>query len=292
MKEELNKRIELIEKALYGYAKKEKTPQSVIYEACAYSLSAGGKRLRPMLLTECFKMCGGVDEESVLPFACAMEMIHTYSLIHDDLPAMDDDDLRRGKPTNHKVYGEATAILAGDALLNLAFETALSADGVDSSKKIAAISQMAASSGWDGMIGGQIVDLASEGKKISLEELKYIHKLKTGALIKASCVMGAILAGADDKKLKKVESYAENLGIAFQIQDDILDVTANEEELGKPVGSDEKNEKSTYVTLCGLERAKEYAKEYTDKALADLSEFGERAEFLEKLTRFLLQRKY
>ncbi len=292
MKEELEKRIKLIEKALYSCVDKEKNPQSVIYEACAYSLSAGGKRLRPMLLLECFKMCGGENEEAILPFACAIEMIHTYSLIHDDLPAMDNDDLRRGKPTNHKVYGEATAILAGDALLNFAFETALSAKNIDAEKKLTAISQMASSSGWDGMIGGQIVDLASEGKKISLEALQYIHKLKTGALIKASCVMGAILAGANEKKLKMVESYAENLGIAFQIQDDILDVTANEEELGKPIGSDEKNEKSTYVTLCGLEKAREYAKEYTNKALEDLSFFGESAEFLKKLTKFLLQRKY
>lgn len=291
MKEQLKQRINEIDKALEGFISKEKNPQSRIYEAASYSLFAGGKRLRPILLSECFKMCGGKDVKSVMPFACAMEMIHTYSLIHDDLPAMDNDDFRRGKPTNHKVFGEDIAILAGDALLNFAFETALSAKDVDAQSKLSAISVMAASSGWDGMIGGQVVDLESEDKRISLDELKYIHKLKTGALISASCTMGAVLAGADEEKLFKIKEYAENLGIAFQIQDDILDVTADEKELGKPVGSDEKNGKSTYVTLCGLEKAKEYAKEYTKKALDALDSFSEN-KFLKELTEYLLVRRY
>ena len=291
MKEELKKRIKEIDNALEVFLTKEKNSQDKIYEAAKYSLFAGGKRLRPMLMLECYKMCGGEDEKSVMPFACGMEMIHTYSLIHDDLPAMDNDDYRRGKPTNHKVFGEAMAILAGDALLNYAFETALSAKRVDDTLKLRAISEMANSSGWDGMIGGQVVDLESEGKKISLDELRYIHRLKTGALIKASCKIGAILAGADSDTISRVERYAENLGIAFQIQDDILDVIADETELGKPVGSDEKNEKSTYVTICGLDRAKEYSKEYTDKSLNELEAFGEKNEFLKKLTKYLLDRK-
>lgn len=291
MKEELKKRIKEIDNALERFLTKEKNSQDKIYEAAKYSLFAGGKRLRPMLMLECYKMCGGNDEKSVMPFACGMEMIHTYSLIHDDLPAMDNDDYRRGKPTNHKVFGEAMAILAGDALLNYAFETALSAKRVDDTLKLRAISEMANSSGWDGMIGGQVVDLESEGKKISLDELRYIHRLKTGALIKASCKIGAILAGADSDTISRVERYAENLGIAFQIQDDILDVIADETELGKPVGSDEKNEKSTYVTICGLDKAREYSKEYTDKSLDELEAFGEKNEFLKKLTQYLLNRK-
>ena len=291
MREELKKRIKEIDNALDVFLNKEKNPQEKIYEAGKYSLFAGGKRLRPMLLIECYKMCGGEDEKKVMPFACSMEMIHTYSLIHDDLPAMDNDDYRRGKLTNHKVYGEAIAILAGDSLLNYAFETALSAEGVDDSLKLRAIFEMARSSGWDGMIGGQVVDLESEGKKISLEELRYIHSLKTGALIEASCAMGAILAGADENTVLRVRKYAKNLGIAFQVQDDILDVIADEKELGKPVGSDEKNEKSTYVTLCGLERAKEYSKEYTNASLKELEAFGEGSKFLKGLTKYLLDRR-
>lgn len=290
MKSELNERIDYIEKSLYRYMDKTDSPQKLIYDAASYSIKAGGKRLRPMLVLECYKMCGGRDEEKVLPFACAIEMIHTYSLIHDDLPAMDNDDFRRGKPTNHKVYGEATAILAGDALLNLAFETALSAENVTPDKKIEALKVLANASGWDGMIGGQVVDLESEGKQIPFDTLKYIHKLKTGALISAACEMGAVLAGADKKAREKVKEYSENLGIAFQVLDDILDVTADEKELGKPIGSDEKNQKSTYVTIFGLKKAKEYAKEYTHNAIKAIEYFGDDAEFLIKLTQYLLNR--
>lgn len=292
MKTELNKKISYIEDALYKYMEKKDSPQKLIYDAASYSIKAGGKRLRPILVTECYKMCGGEEKERVLPFACAIEMIHTYSLIHDDLPAMDNDDLRRGKPTNHKVFGEAAAILAGDALLNLAFETALNAENIMPDKKIEALKVLANASGWDGMIGGQAVDLESEGKNISFETLKYIHKLKTGALISAACEMGAVLAGANESERKAVKKYAENLGIAFQVLDDILDVTADEKALGKPVGSDEKNKKCTYVTIFGTERAKEYAKEYTYNAIEALDMFGDRAEFLIKLTEYLLERSF
>ena len=291
MKAELKKRIDYIEEALYKYMDKTDNPQKLIYDAVSYSIKAGGKRLRPMLVLECYKMCGGKDADLVMPFACAIEMIHTYSLIHDDLPAMDNDDFRRGKLTNHKVYGEATAILAGDALLNLAFETAILAE-VTPDKKIEALKVLATASGWDGMIGGQVVDLESEGKKISFDTLKYIHKLKTGALISAACEMGAVLAGADKEALRAVSEYSENLGIAFQVLDDILDVTADEKELGKPVGSDEKNQKSTYVTIFGLTKAKECAKEYTDNAIKAIEYFGNDADFLIKLTEYLLERNF
>lgn len=285
----MKERILKIDNALYEYAKVIDNPQKEIYEAAGYSLFAGGKRLRPILLLEMYKACGGEDELA-MPFACAIEMIHTYSLIHDDLPAMDNDDFRRGRPTNHKVFGEDMAILAGDALLNGAFETALSCK-LSADRVLRALAFMADCSGWNGMIGGQTVDIKNEGRDISLDELRYIHSLKTGALIKAACVSGAILAGADEAKLRCAEKYAENLGIAFQIQDDILDVTGNEEELGKPIGSDEKNNKTTYITLLGLDVAKEYSKKYTDEAIESLDIFGERADFLRELTLKLVERK-
>lgn len=292
MKTELSKKIKLIEEGLYGYMEIPDIPQRLVYEAMSYSVRAGGKRLRPMLVLECGKMCGGEDTGALMPFACAVEMIHTYSLIHDDLPAMDNDDYRRGRLTCHKVFGEAEAILAGDALLNLAFETALAAENVETDKKLEALKILAGAAGAGGMIGGQTVDLMSEGKKISFEELKYIHKLKTGALIGAACEMGAVLAGAEPKEREIIKSYAEYLGIAFQITDDILDVTADEAELGKPVGSDEKNQKSTYVTVFGLDKAREYAKSYTDKAVEELKYFGERADFLIRLTEYLCGRSF
>lgn len=292
MKTELTKKIRLIEERLYEYMEIPDIPQRLIYEAMSYSVRAGGKRLRPLLVLECRKMCGGEDIDTAMPFACAIEMIHTYSLIHDDLPAMDNDDYRRGRLTCHKVFGEATAILAGDSLLNMAFETALAAEGVEANKKLEALKVLADAAGAGGMIGGQTVDLMSEGKKISFEELKYIHKLKTGALIGAACEMGAVLAGAEPKEREIIKRYAQYLGIAFQILDDILDVTADEAELGKPVGSDEKNKKSTYVTVFGLDKAREYAKSYTDKAVGELQYFGERADFLIRLTEYLCGRSF
>ncbi len=275
----MQKYIDLAESTLRKYMKLEDNPQKKIYQAEEYSLMAGGKRLRPVIMMMTAKMCKK-SPELVLPFAAAIEMIHTYSLIHDDLPAMDNDDLRRGKPTNHKVYGEAMAILAGDALLTKAFETAASFDDetVPKERVLRAIVTLAASAGDNGMIGGQVVDIESRNEDEKL--LKYLHSLKTGALIKASGVIGAILAGATEEEIKAVESFCENLGIAFQIQDDILDVTGNEAELGKPIGSDAENEKSTYVTLFGIEKAEKLAEEYTQKAIKSLDIFEENGELV------------
>ncbi len=282
----MQKYIDLAEKALAEFIPTLDTPQKNIYEAMRYSLLAGGKRLRPVIMMMSAKMLGK-NPEIVLPFACAMEMIHTYSLIHDDLPAMDNDDLRRGRPTNHKVYGEAMAILAGDALLTKAFEIVSSYDEPDVPKTavLAAISVLAKSAGADGMIGGQVVDI--EARNEDMELLKYLHSLKTGALIRASGVIGAILAGAADEQIRAVDDFCYNLGIAFQIQDDILDVIGNEEDLGKPIGSDAECGKSTYVTLCGIEKATELADTYTKKAIESLSAFKDNDELItlaEKLT--------
>lgn len=288
MKNQLKEKISAIDSALDMYLAEKENPQSVIYKAMRYSVFAGGKRLRPILMTEVCRMCGG-DVKSVMPFACAMEMIHTYSLIHDDLPAMDNDDLRRGQPTNHIKFGEATAILAGDALLNKAFETAAEF-GKNTPNAMLAMEILAKSSGTEGMIGGQIVDIESEGADIDIERLKYIHLLKTGAIIRSSCVIGAVAANADEAAVAAVDEFASNLGVAFQIRDDILDVTGDEKSLGKPVGSDEKSAKNTYVKLMGLEKSKELVNEYSKKAVDALSIFGEKAEFLIKLTDYLVNR--
>lgn len=289
MEEKIKALAAKIDTALEAYLPEKDNPQSIIYKAMRYSLFAGGKRLRPILMLECARMCKGI-EKTVMPFACAMEMIHTYSLIHDDLPAMDNDDLRRGKPTNHIKFGEATAILAGDALLNKAFETASSSDA-DSSLVLKAISMLSASSGTEGMIGGQIVDLENEGKDISVETLRYLHLLKTGAIIRSSCTIGALLAEASEEEINAVDEFALNLGVAFQIQDDILDVEGDTETLGKPIGSDEQMKKNTYVKLLGLEKSKELVKEYSDKAKFALKPFGSKADFLTDLTDYLINRK-
>ena len=255
----------ITEEALRGYVKEEDVPQKKLYEAMCYSLFAGGKRLRPAIMMMTAKMLG-CSPKRVLPFACAMEMIHTYSLIHDDLPAMDNDDLRRGKPTNHKVFGEAEAILAGDALLTKAFEITAdcNTDEVDPGRVIKAIKALAAAAGAEGMVGGQIIDIGSNPD--SIEKLKHMHLLKTGAIIRASGVIGAILSGASEEQTEAIDGYCCNLGIAFQIQDDILDVCGNEKDLGKNIGSDAENEKSTYVTLCGIEEARALQEEYIEKA--------------------------
>ncbi|MBR5809247.1 MAG: polyprenyl synthetase family protein [Clostridia bacterium] len=285
----MQKYIDLAEKALSEYMKVVDNPQKKIYEAEEYSLMAGGKRLRPVIMMMTAKMCGK-SPELVLPFAAAIEMIHTYSLIHDDLPAMDNDDLRRGKPTNHKVFGEAMAILAGDALLTKAFEVASSFNDetVPKERVLRAIMVLATASGDNGMIGGQVVDIESRNEDAEL--LRYLHSLKTGALIRASGVIGAILAGGTEDEIKAVESFCDNLGIAFQIQDDILDVTGTEEELGKPIGSDAENEKSTYVTLFGVEKAEKLAEEYTQKAIESLGIFKENGELI-ALSKKLMGRK-
>lgn len=290
MKAILKEKQEYIEKLLMSYANVYDNPQKTIYEAMNYSLLAGGKRLRPLLMLEVARMCGG-DEEEIIPFACAMEMIHTYSLIHDDLPAMDNDDLRRGMPTNHIKFGEATAILAGDALLNKAFEVISSYEGKNPALALRAIKILADSSGTEGMIGGQVVDIESENKKISLDELRYIHLLKTGAIIRSACVIGAVMSGADEEKINAVDEFAKNLGIAFQIRDDLLDVISTEEELGKPIGSDAKSDKCTYVTLIGREKSEQLVDEYSKKAIDALEIFKEKADFLKKLAEYMSVRK-
>ncbi len=293
MKEELRQRIEKIERELEKYVPVRDNYQREIYRAMRYSLNAGGKRLRPVLMTECARMCGG-DENAVMPFAAAMEMIHTYSLIHDDLPCMDNDDLRRGKPTNHKVFGEGMAVLAGDALLNKAFEvvSAYEYPGIPAEKVLRAVNMLAVSSGTEGMIGGQVVDIEAENKKITLEELKYLHSLKTGAIIRSACTIGALIGGGSEEDIAACDEFALNLGIAFQICDDILDVTGDEAALGKPIGSDEKSGKNTYVTLLGIDESRNLMEEYTEKAKTALKRFGSEADFLKRLSDRLIIRNY
>lgn len=279
----------ITEDALKRYMPTSDAPQKRLYEAMNYSIFAGGKRLRPMIMMMTAKMFGK-PVELVLPFACAMEMIHTYSLVHDDLPAMDNDDLRRGKPTNHKVFGEAEAILAGDALLTKAFETVskYSYEGVDADRVLRAINVLAVSAGSEGMLGGQDIDIY--GDLTDIEKLKFMHSLKTGAIIRASGVIGAILSGATHKQIKAVDDYCYNLGIAFQIQDDLLDVLGNEKSLGKPIGSDADNNKSTYVTLCGTEKSQKMQEEYIEKAKESLKIF-ENSEELLALADILVNRR-
>lgn len=286
MKNELSERITVVDTSLDELLPQYDNPQSVIYDAMRYSIFAGGKRLRPILMWETARIFGK-EWDCVKELACALEMIHTYSLIHDDLPAMDDDDMRRGMPTNHIKFGEDIAILAGDALLNKAFEVALLSKNPNAYK---ALQVLANSSGTEGMIGGQVVDLQSEGKDIELSRLQYIHSLKTGALIRSACVIGAILAGASEKEISAIDEFAKNLGIAFQIRDDILDVTGSADELGKPIGSDEECDKNTYVKLCGIEKSEMLVNEYSQKAIKALSIFGNGAYFLIKLTDYLINR--
>lgn len=283
----LKTKISEIERELDKYTKVKDNEQAAIYEAMRYSVMAGGKRLRPVIALLCCEMCGGAEAD-VMPFACALEMIHTYSLIHDDLPAMDNDDLRRGKPTNHVVYGEGMAILAGDALLNKAMELAMSAN-VEPEVKVKAAAALFAASGTEGMIGGQVIDI--KNSPMSSQELENLHLLKTGALIRAAGKIGAIVGKADDNETEAIDMYCKNLGIAFQVQDDILDVEGNEAELGKPIGSDKSNNKTTYVTLFGLEKARELAEYYTKSAVESLEKcFGEKADKLTKLAEYLMGR--
>lgn len=265
---------------------------SRLIEAMKYSLMAGGKRVRPMLVTEFAKLCGG-SEDAAMPFACALEMIHTYSLIHDDLPCMDNDDLRRGKPTNHKVYGEATALLAGNGLLTLSFRTAVSEKAMElngAEKCAAAVRVLSDYAGALGMLGGQMIDLDSEGKSVTADHLQTMDNLKTGALMAAGCKLGCISAGASEKQLDAAAVYAENIGLAFQIVDDMLDITSTTEELGKPVGSDDQNDKSTYAALLGLEKCRELSVELTEKAVAALDEFEGDISVLRDFAYYLLNR--
>lgn len=261
--------------------------QRDVAEAMWYSLSAGGKRIRPVLVMEFCRVCGG-DTKNAEAAACAIEMIHTFSLIHDDLPCMDNDDYRRGKPSCHKAYGEATALLAGDALENLAF--GIIADAViPDSVKVRLVQTLAKAVGVNGMIGGQVIDTEYEDKNIPEEMLLRMYSMKTSALLKAACLMGCICAEADEEKMTAAIKYAENLGLAFQIIDDILDIIGNEQQLGKPIGSDAANGKITYASLNGLEKSNSYAAKLTENALDSLSAF-ENTEFLKELTLYLLKR--
>lgn len=284
-------RAKLVEENLLVELKKTPMINEKIFEAMEYSLMSGGKRLRPILLMAAADSVGG-DGEKFLPVACSIEMIHTYSLIHDDLPAMDNDDFRRGKLTSHKVFGEATAILAGDALLTLAFEVITRQENVEPKILLEVVREMSSAAGVGGMVGGQMIDLESEGKKIDLQTLKKMHLGKTGALFEAAIRSGAILAGADEKKLSALTNYAENFGLAFQITDDILDVVGDEKNLGKSVGSDEKNHKSTYVTLTSLDEAKILAEKSVSDAVDSLKNFGDEANFLRELVKFLIDRNF
>lgn len=258
----------------------QREPRADLYDAMNYSLLSGGKRLRPVLTLAVCRMCGG-DIETALPFACAVEMVHTYSLIHDDLPCMDDDDLRRGRPTNHKVYGQATAVLAGDALLTAAFETiAEHGTALPADKALAISACLGAAAGARGMVGGQVLDMAGEGHALSLSEVEELQKLKTGALITAAAEIGCIVAGAGEAERAAVRRYAQNLGLAFQIQDDILDVVGDQSTLGKPIGSDAQSEKTTFVALKGVAACRDLVQEKTNHAKAALLERFQKTEFL------------
>ena len=289
-KAEWKKRADLVEEGLLRELKKVPAYDETLEKAMEYSLMAGGKRLRPVLLMAAADAVGK-DGVAFLTTGCAIEMIHTYSLIHDDLPAMDNDDYRRGKPTNHKVFGDGIAVLAGDALLTLAFEVMLRQEGAAPETLVTVVSEMSRAAGPYGMVGGQVLDLEGEGRRLDLAALRKIHMGKTGALFCAAIRSGAILAGAKEEELAALTLYAERFGLAFQITDDILDVTGDEAAIGKPVGSDVRNEKATYVTLTSLEEAKKLAEDAVNEAVAALDIFGERAAFLRDLALFLLGRK-
>ncbi len=282
--------IEIIENSLANSISIDNQYYISLKEAMLYSLMAGCKRLRPTLALATAELFEKEPRE-VVAFACAIEMIHTYSLIHDDLPAMDNDDFRRGKPTSHKMFGEAMAILAGDALLNLAYETMIKdALAGNSIKKLKAMEIIAQYAGSLGMIGGQVIDLNCEGRRADSDELKTMHKLKTGALIKAPVEAAAIISCADEKQFAALSNYAANLGLAFQIKDDILDIEGSMEEMGKKPGSDALSGKSTYVSLYGLEKAKQMLKDVTNEGIAFLEQFGNRADFLRELASALVTR--
>ncbi len=290
---ELEKKTKQIEDLLKEYLPEITGPQQLIMEAMEYSLLAGGKRLRPMLMQEAYRLCGGKGRV-IEPFMAAIEMIHTYSLIHDDLPAMDNDEYRRNRKTTHIVYGEDIGILAGDALLNYAFETACKAfdmEGADAGRAGRALGILAGKAGIYGMVGGQVVDVQSTGKQISGDTLDFIYRLKTGALIEASLMIGAVLAGARQEEVDTLESIAGKIGMAFQIQDDILDVESTREVLGKPIHSDEKNQKTTYVTWKGMESAKKETERLSREAIQELKRFDSQDPFLEMLLESLIHRK-
>lgn len=290
---EMKQKVNEIEAILDEYLPAAEGYQKQIMEAMAYSVKAGGKRLRPMLMQETFRLFGG-EGKVVEPFMAALEMIHTYSLVHDDLPAMDNDEYRRGRKTTHVVYGEAMGILAGDALLNYAFETAVKAFDIAPEKSLQigkALKILAEKAGIYGMIGGQVVDVASCGKGLDEAMLNFIYELKTGALIESAMMIGAVLAGATQEQVRTVEKIASDVGIAFQIQDDILDVTSTQEELGKPIHSDEKNEKSTYVTIKGLDEAAKDVERISEEAVELLQSLNLENPYLTWLIQELVHRR-
>ena len=303
---ELKDRVTQIEKVIENYMPKDATLQKTVTDAMNYTMSAGGKRIRPLLMSETYRLFGGT-EELIEPFMAALEMIHTYSLIHDDLPALDNDDYRRGRKTAHIVYGEAMAILAGDSLLNYAYETAAKAyalipisdiEDTDAMQRELlqrrsvdrAMAVLAAKPGIYGMIGGQVIDVKETGHAVPKDVLDTIYELKTGALIECAMMIGAILGGAEEEDVRKVEKIAHYVGIAFQIQDDILDVTSTEEVLGKPIHSDEKNQKTTYVTLLGIEQAQKRVEELSNQAIDLLHQLSGENEYLEQLLIQLIHR--
>jgi geranylgeranyl diphosphate synthase type II len=281
----------LIESALDSILPTEDRYPEVIYKAMRYSVMGGGKRLRPVLA---IASCEAVDGEAsaALTAGCALELIHAYSLIHDDLPAMDDDDLRRGKPTNHKVFGEAVAILAGDALLTYAFQTLTQMKGAPAEVMLKVTNSIARAAGTEGMVVGQVADMISEGERVGPDVMEFIHRHKTGALIKAACTAGGLLGGATDEEVESLGFYGEKVGLAFQITDDILDMVGDEAKLGKPVGSDMEQNKSTYPALYGLQRSYTLAQKAVEEAILALEPFGDRAEPLRAIARFILEREH
>ena len=286
-------KVKEIEDSLQNYLPKQNGYQKIIMEAMGYSLLAGGKRLRPMLMKETYTLFGG-HSKAIEPFMAAIEMIHTYSLVHDDLPAMDNDEYRRGRKTTHVVYGEDMAILAGDALLNYAFETAVKAFVLEPEDSLIignALRVLGEKAGIYGMLGGQVIDVKETGHAVSKDVLDTIYELKTGALIEASMMIGAILGGASQEEVKTVERIASLVGLAFQVQDDILDVISTQEELGKPIHSDEKNEKTTYVTLLGIDDAKKVVEEKSEEAISLLRTLPNENPYLEELLMELIHRK-
>ena len=289
----LKEKASFVEKVLKEYMPKEEGYQKTVIEAMNYSLSAGGKRLRPILTLEACKIVGGNEDEAI-PFAIAIEMIHTYSLIHDDLPALDNDDLRRGRPTNHKVYGEAMGILAGDALLNYAFEVMLagSINKENPEKYLKAINEIAKGAGIYGMIGGQVVDVESENKQIGKEKLDYIHMNKTAAMMVGCMRAGATIGGANSEQMEEITKYAKNIWLSFQIVDYILDIVGDEAKLGKKVGSDIENHKSTYPSLLGLDKSKEIAHNLIDEAKKSIEKLSDDVDFLKGLAEYIIDREY
>ena len=295
IQEEIKNKAKVIDEIIETFLPKEEGMQKLIMEAMNYSIHVGGKRLRPMLMEESYKMFGGKDK-IIEPFMVAIEMIHTYSLVHDDLPAMDNDEYRRGQLSTHAKYGHAMGVLAGDGLLNYAFETALkSFDFTEDREEMVRVSKalkvLSNKAGIYGMVGGQVVDVLSENQPIGMDTIKYIHENKTAAMIESSLMIGAILAGAKENEVSLMEQVGSDVGLAFQIQDDILDVTSTQEVLGKPIGSDEKNGKTTYLTLVGLEQARIDVKEISERSINNVKSLSNKNDFLVELIDSLITRE-